>query len=396
MNRLRIACAAASLLFPLALHGATTVVPFTPDAPSDEPERRFEHAPAMVTDGTTAAALWTDGDRRVLLSAIDLRNPVTQPPVVVSEDGVSSAIASSPGQYLVVWNDEAHLMARRYSQALQPLDEPFDIGWSPSVPARVAFNGAEWLVVYTMSDVAIGTTRISLEGKVLAERDPAFDFSFTSYDVDPDVFWDGTAFVVSWVHYDRIRPPVGQKLFASIRRASVGADGELVSPVTLATRDLTENVGPQQRFGSFGPVRVAAGSGRTLEVWSQIGAERSENPPISLVAIATPRRASEHPSRRRSIGSPFAGEVLATSVGDEWNYIPLRTSNGFEVVWGIPRTGMLHRLVIRDDGSREEITTLDSLASGHVIAAAPMPGGLLTVVGTTDLEARLYWIVPAP
>jgi hypothetical protein len=400
MTRLRFAFAVAGvLLLPLALQAGTTVVPFTPYElqTDDSGERAREIGPDIVTDGTTAAAVWNDG-WRILLTTIDLRQPVSRPPVVVADDAVEPSISASPGQYLVVWHDEGKLMARRYSRELQPLDEPFKAGWGAfGGPARIAFNGTEWLIVFPVVGRTIGLTRVSIDGQVLSERQADFDYSDTVIDVSPDVAWDGTDFIVTWNHFVRVLPPAGQKWVDSVHRATVDSEGKLSPPVVFAVTDFPIPLDSRVEAGGFGPARVAAGGGRTLAVWSEILPRQPENGPFRLFGIGAPRTAPEHRTRRRAIGGPTAGEVLATSLSESWYYLPIRTETGFEVVWGDSRTRTLHRLVLRDDGSREEIATpLHDYWFSHVLGAVPTAGGPLAVMDLVFNDTRLYWIVPSP
>jgi hypothetical protein len=242
----------------------------SPELPLTAPDAGSQAQPSISFDGTNYLAAWSDEfpgpDGRDIYAG---RLSASGEPldgggfVVASGPGnllVAPAVAYGGANYLVAWTacqhfmeiDHCYLYAARVSRegdVLDPNGIPMsgDVGFT--IDKAVAFDGTNYLVVWSPSGGAIYATRISQDGVVL-DPQPIPVWTGPGAQFSPSVAFDGTNYLVAWEEW-----AAGDKDVLAVR---VRPDGTVLDPYGIP---VAPTVGEQQK------PHVAFGSGQYLVVW---------------------------------------------------------------------------------------------------------------------------------
>jgi hypothetical protein len=170
---------------------------------------------AAAGNGSTTMLLWSDFEGTTGASRLREDGSFLDPtPLIVTARERESVdlVANGAGEFLAVWAeveypqfghggyDRADIRAARISNELVNLDTGgFDVAASPAVELnpRAAWNGREWLVVWTTSASELRGRTVSVDGKTLDAE------AFIAAGVmSPSVAWDGGRYHLGWTGTD--------------------------------------------------------------------------------------------------------------------------------------------------------------------------------------------------
>jgi len=172
-------------------------------------------------------------------------------------------VAADSGVVWVWWVDAGQLYVRRLTDALQPIDPaPMKLAFVPSGDVAAAAGGGKLLIAWTVNEIPLANPYASdiqgslVDGTAAPPGEPLTLAGDTFHDQLPSVTWDGSAFVLAWIH---TAGPVPSDEEIRVTRISTG--GVASGRQTVATRP----------FG-IDQLRVAAGSaGATAVAWREAG-----------------------------------------------------------------------------------------------------------------------------
>ncbi|MFL5319444.1 MAG: hypothetical protein ACJ790_07285, partial [Myxococcaceae bacterium] len=213
----------------LALVGLTAAGGFSPEFSTDpavvSTTSQGQGAPLVAFDGTNYLVVWSDGRHGIIPDGTGaftyesdvFATRVTPSGVVLDPEGIPIATARKNQHpthvgfdgtnYLVVWNEnppasaESDIYAARVSPAGVVLGTtPIAVSTSSSDSGgAVAFDGTNFLVVYSLQGQTLVAVRISKAGVILDTTPIAITTLTTSSATGPVAAFDGTNFLVGWV-----------------------------------------------------------------------------------------------------------------------------------------------------------------------------------------------------
>lgn len=170
-------------------------------------------------------------------------------------------VATDSGVVWVWWVDAGQLYVRRLSVALQPIDAaPIKLAFVPLGDVAAAAGGGKLLIAWTANEIPLANPYASdiqgslLDGTAALPGEPLMLAGDTFHDHLPSLAWDGSAFVLAWIH---TAGPVPSD--EEIRVIRISTAGVASGRQTVATRP----------FG-IDQLRVAAGAaGATAVAWRE-------------------------------------------------------------------------------------------------------------------------------
>jgi hypothetical protein len=237
----------------------------------------------LAFDGSNALAVWDETippERQIFASRIGAsRSPADSAGVQISSSGINTnpAAAFNGMNHLIAWTriDEsggAHTVARRFSpdgKVLDSADIVMGDGARGATP-RVSTDGTNWLVVWSRSVLQSGcggmagsfrlfAARVSPDGVVLDPDGVAVDPDTSRRQVEPDVAWNGSKYVVTWKAFCQ---GFHNPSFSWIVAATMSPDLAHIEPSTITPDNAAANV-------EFSMPRVAVTADRTLVAWQR-------------------------------------------------------------------------------------------------------------------------------
>lgn len=175
----------------------------------------------LAPGGQNTLAVWDEiipPQRQIFASRIGASGSLDSAGVQISSSGINSnpAAAFNGTNYLIAWmqigeDGAPRIVARRFSpdgKVLDSADIVLPAGADQATP-RVASDGTNWLVVWSraLPETSCGASpgalriyaaRVSPAGVVLDPDGVALDPDSSADQVDPDVAWNGSRYVVVW------------------------------------------------------------------------------------------------------------------------------------------------------------------------------------------------------
>lgn len=222
-----------------------------PDDPIPSLAQDNQLRPAVASDGTDFLVTWLDERAidatypRLYAARVSAAGALLDPGgIIVTTDVQASAkpaVAYGGGQYLIAWEADngEYLRAARVSAAGAVLDAPaitvaFEPMGNPTSPA-IAFDGAGYLVVWTLNLTMIRGARVGLLGTI--ETIQKTIISAPQTQANPAVAFDGVNYLVTW---EDLRSGMTYDIYAARVTTSVDSLdglGFLVSAETNDQRD---------------------------------------------------------------------------------------------------------------------------------------------------------------
>lgn len=319
-NRTTTAVEVSSRLFALWADGRTrgAYAPFA--EPFDVSFSSIaQSSPAVATDGASHVAVWiaTDGATSWVEAGALLPdgNPSPGSGIRVSAAAAHEqipAIAYGAGMFLVLWREGDRLFARRIDASLRSIDEnAFAIADVGASPVAVAFDGAQWLVVFMVGTVR--AVRIGADGAVVDSTPLSIPPSpGRNGSGSPAVGFDGTSFIVAWqdTFWIQGKTPVSSWISA----ARIGSDGTVGAVAQVSAKASSGATHPAAAYWITYP-RIAGTAGGALIAWNEVSVAMRG----SSRAILFSNQPEGAQGRRRAVAAtPPTASIVDVDPPEEW------------------------------------------------------------------------------